>query len=134
MIEAVQLLDTNSSIKEVEEFIEGKKVKGDFITGEKFYEYCEMVRNAGGRFIKTLEGNMKAEFGDWIIMGVKGEFYPCKPDIFDATYESMADEEEAIAKRSEAVTQNYWARQDARETGAMAWQKDQAESKQIMKA
>ena len=38
-------------------------------------------------FISTLEGCMKADFGDWIIRGVKGELYPCKPDIFAATYE-----------------------------------------------
>ena len=37
--------------------------------------------------IPTLEGTMRAEIGDWIIRGVKGEFYPCKPDIFEATYE-----------------------------------------------
>jgi hypothetical protein len=37
--------------------------------------------------IKTLEGEMTAVKGDWIIQGVKGEFYPCKPDIFAATYE-----------------------------------------------
>ena len=37
--------------------------------------------------IKTLEGEMTASKGDWIIRGVKGEFYPCKPDIFAATYE-----------------------------------------------
>src|SRR5690348_2315770 len=35
----------------------------------------------------TLEGEMRANVGDWIIRGVKGEFYPCKPDIFEATYE-----------------------------------------------
>jgi hypothetical protein len=37
--------------------------------------------------IKTLEGTMRADIGDWIIKGVKGELYPCKPDIFEATYE-----------------------------------------------
>lgn len=37
--------------------------------------------------IPTLEGVMEANVGDWIIRGVKGEFYPCKPDIFAATYE-----------------------------------------------
>lgn len=37
--------------------------------------------------IDTLEGQMRADPGDWIIKGVKGEFYPCKPDIFAATYE-----------------------------------------------
>ena len=39
--------------------------------------------------IPTLEGVMEASPGDWIIKGVKGEFYPCKPDIFDATYEPV---------------------------------------------
>jgi hypothetical protein len=37
--------------------------------------------------IRTLEGTMIAEQGDWIIQGIKGELYPCKPDIFEATYE-----------------------------------------------
>lgn len=37
--------------------------------------------------IHTLEGDMRANLGDWIIKGVEGEFYPCKPDIFDKTYE-----------------------------------------------
>lgn len=37
--------------------------------------------------IDTLEGKMLAEPGDWVICGVKGELYPCKPDIFEATYE-----------------------------------------------
>lgn len=39
--------------------------------------------------ISTLEGVMRADPGDWIIKGVKGEFYPCKPDIFEATYEAI---------------------------------------------
>jgi hypothetical protein len=43
------------------------------------YEQCAVI--------KTLEGEMRADLGDWIIKGVKGELYPCKPDIFEATYE-----------------------------------------------
>lgn len=39
--------------------------------------------------INTLEGTMTAEVGDYIIKGVKGEFYPCKPDIFKLTYEEF---------------------------------------------
>ena len=39
--------------------------------------------------IRTLEGDMTASLGDWIIRGVQGEFYPCKPDIFAATYEAV---------------------------------------------
>ncbi len=38
--------------------------------------------------IVTLEGTMLAQPGDWIIKGVQGEFYPCKPDIFEQTYEA----------------------------------------------
>lgn len=39
--------------------------------------------------IYTLEGLHRVSFGDWIIQGVQGELYPCKPDIFEATYESL---------------------------------------------
>lgn len=42
-----------------------------------------------GIVIKTLEGNMTAVLGDWIIKGVQGEFYPCKSDIFEQTYEPV---------------------------------------------
>jgi hypothetical protein len=41
--------------------------------------------------IPTLEGEHRANIGDWIIRGVKGEFYPCKPDIFAQTYEAVED-------------------------------------------
>ena len=41
--------------------------------------------------IPTLEGNMKASIGDWIITGINGEQYPCKPDIFEKTYEKVLD-------------------------------------------
>lgn len=41
--------------------------------------------------IRTLEGKLYASPGDWIIKGVKGEFYPCKPDIFEATYEEVKE-------------------------------------------
>ena len=58
---------------------------------------CEIVTWCGGRAvgddnhviaIDTLEGTMYADPGDYVIKGVQGEFYPCKPDIFEATYES----------------------------------------------
>ena len=41
--------------------------------------------------IQTLEGVMIANIGDWIIKGVNGEFYPCKPDIFEKTYELVEE-------------------------------------------
>lgn len=47
------------------------------------------VNADGGIKIATLEGVMTANIGDWIIRGVKNEMYPCKPDIFTATYESV---------------------------------------------
>jgi len=48
-------------------------------------------RRPFGLLIHTLEGDMLADPGDWIIRGVQGEFYPCKPDIFEATYEPVGD-------------------------------------------
>ena len=50
------------------------------------YDYQHSPNNC---FIETLEGNMYFSDGDWVIKGVKGEFYPCKPDIFEETYESI---------------------------------------------
>lgn len=61
--------------------------------GERAYEGCEFV---GPHIsIETLEGTHAAAPGDWIIKGVAGEFYPCKPDIFDETYERVAGEVDA---------------------------------------
>jgi len=61
---------------------------------KSFHEWCESVGFydfESGRdetlIIPTLEGDHTAMPGDWIIKGVKGEFYPCKPDIFEMTYE-----------------------------------------------
>lgn len=46
-------------------------------------------KDADGLYIDTLEGRMHVSDGDWIIRGVKGELYPCKPDIFAETYEIL---------------------------------------------
>jgi hypothetical protein len=54
---------------------------------------CRVTDAANGErrvYIQTLEGDMAASPGDYIIKGVKDEFYPCKPDIFEATYEAVA--------------------------------------------
>ena len=59
--------------------------------------YVECINFCGERFygnldddiIETLEGQHKASLGDYIIKGVKGEIYPCKPDIFEMTYEEV---------------------------------------------
>jgi len=47
--------------------------------------------SARGFVIRTLEGDMRVEPGDWVIRGVKGEYYPCKSDIFEATYEAVTE-------------------------------------------
>ena len=47
--------------------------------------------------VATLEGDMTVMPGDWIITGVKGEVYPCKPDIFEMTYEAMPTDEDYLA-------------------------------------
>lgn len=46
----------------------------------------------GDAYIETLEGKMFIQNGDWIITGIKGEKYPCKPDIFEATYEPVNEQ------------------------------------------
>lgn len=79
VIEAVQFLG-ESSVQEM---------KGTW--GDKFWDGVGFF--VGGSVTKmrlvinTPEGTMTASIGDWIIKGVKGEFYPCKNDIFEATYE-----------------------------------------------
>ena len=52
-------------------------------------EYEMIIVPEKGLKIFTLEGSHMASVGDWIIKGVKGEFYPCKPDVFEATYEEV---------------------------------------------
>lgn len=51
--------------------------------------YADPQLGPGMMLIRTFEGNLRASVGDWIIKGVQGEFYPCKPDIFEATYDSV---------------------------------------------
>ena len=62
---------TGDNVEEIKEFV------------EPIAEYLEDEQVI---LIHTLEGDMKANVGDYIIKGVKGEFYPCKPDIFEETY------------------------------------------------
>lgn len=62
--------------------------------GENFQEISEfvgeyLIETEKSIQIKTLEGNHILSVGDYIIKGIKGEFYPCKPDIFEKTYEQV---------------------------------------------
>lgn len=73
-------------------------------TGVDYDRDCEILAWCGGQtlhpdqtegadvlfVIPTLEGDMAVTSGDWVIRGVRGEFYPCKPDIFAATYDAVA--------------------------------------------
>jgi hypothetical protein len=79
VIEAVKL--TRRCADVCVDFI-GKENVSDYNLGEFEEDSCYIN-------IRTLEGIMSASEGDWIIKGVKGEFYPCKPDIFKATYEAV---------------------------------------------
>ena len=56
----------------------------------EIYDFCRIVIfECGVPIIHTLEGDMKVDVNDWVIKGIKGEFYPCKPDIFEQTYEKV---------------------------------------------
>lgn len=81
VIEAIQW--NNVNYKEISEFV------GITLTPDLESDAAYQTGQGQPVFslsIPTLEGNMKAMPGDWIIKGVKGEFYPCKPDIFEQTY------------------------------------------------
>lgn len=92
-IRAIQWDGTN--LFDVVSFMSGPpELKG--IGQDKWEQYTDLVRLSGLK-IKTLEGEMSASVGDWVIRGIKGEFYPCKPDIFAETYES-AEVQPAMAR------------------------------------
>ena len=72
--------------------VEVQAVQWDGKNEDEVLKFCSKARimiKGDSIFIDTLEGTMEAKKGDYIIKGVKGEFYPCKPDIFEATYEEV---------------------------------------------
>lgn len=81
---------TGDNLAQIIHFTDGRapETRSDH-AGMKWEEYVALVR-AEGLKIYTLEGIHLASIGDWIIRGVKGEFYPCKPDIFAQTYDEVA--------------------------------------------
>lgn len=80
-IEAIQLQPDHVTIVECIEFISSG------LDESLVKMSARRVEERGALMIQTLEGEMQASYGDYIIKGVKGEFYPCKPDIFELTYE-----------------------------------------------
>ena len=85
-VESIQL--TKENIIEVFDFLDGANYK-ETKSVEELEDFSQRMLKQGYIEIETLEGYMKASFGDYIIKGIKGEFYPCKPDIFQATYEEV---------------------------------------------
>lgn len=82
VIEAVQW--TGKNFDDISHFT------GDWHGHKKAHEDAEEgAIKSGSIYIRTLEGVMMASSGDWIIKGIAGEFYPCKPDIFEQTYEAV---------------------------------------------
>lgn len=84
-------------------------------------ELCGYRANEGSRpWIETLEGLMHGNVGDWLIRGVKGEYYFCKPDIFDATYERVeARDRIAELERENRRLKQEWAIADGARSGEM---------------
>lgn len=94
VIEAI--LWTGDNLRDVLAFT-GKHPRFDeWFQSFEAYE-AHVVADRGAFHIKTLEGTMEAMPGDWIIRGVAGEHYPCKPDIFEATYDAVEEAEGGAA-------------------------------------
>jgi hypothetical protein len=73
VVEAIKFDATSENLVELSEFLSQRTLVFD--------PQKEQI------IIETWEGDVTASKGDWIIKGIKGEFYPCKPDVFEATYE-----------------------------------------------
>ena len=85
-IEAIQWDGTEVCLETILPWIDFDALPDDGVHVGKGVGYVPAL---GTLDIPTLEGTMTASPGDWIIRGVKGEFYPCKPDIFEMTYEPV---------------------------------------------
>lgn len=93
IIEAELLTKDENGIKNCLKFMGDTSDFTSQIGADRFHEYCnDLIKENKGLRIKTLESDGEtqiASFGDYIIKGVKGEFYPCKPEIFEMTYEKI---------------------------------------------
>lgn len=98
VVEAIQLTENN--VKECYELVTGETVTLiSSMDRMKWPEFVDGVRE-NGLTIPTLEDGADkrakhvASIGDWIIQGIQGEFYPCKPDIFAQTYEAVPNDQQ----------------------------------------
>ena len=88
VIEARQFVSNNGPIEHMDELIAWMNASGHPDRYPRLTDETPVASHDHTNiFISTLEGEICASVGDWIIKGVKGEFYPCKPDIFEQTYE-----------------------------------------------
>jgi hypothetical protein len=88
-IEAMRFIGNTAETMAVYHWIENNTLGSFDPLGDVPASGVSIDPATGQMLIATLEGVMSAKLGDWIIRGVHGEFYPCKPDIFDATYERV---------------------------------------------
>ena len=82
VVEAIQLTNDNLVFENLVEFCKPRKF------------YIKQHKDELYGIVETLEGDMKANLGDWVIKGVGGECYPCKPGIFNATYDKVKENKE----------------------------------------
>jgi hypothetical protein len=67
------------------------KLEAEGMISTRYEGYIGRPDDCHNLGIRTLEGSMRVNPGDYIIKGIKGEFYPCKPDIFEATYDAVEE-------------------------------------------
>jgi hypothetical protein len=96
IVEAIQFIDNVEVIESILDMSDRKinviDTRGDYSKPQKNKKYLE---------IETLEGIMEANIGDYIIKGIRGEVYPCKPGIFEATYEKVKKHKEPVIMKAE---------------------------------
>lgn len=99
VVEAVRW--TGSNLEEIRNFVGGYLI-------EECVELFDIKRTLKEMLvdiaIDTLEGTMRVDYGDYIIKGVQGEFYPCKPDIFHETYENLIDKNGEYEVKDEEIS------------------------------
>lgn len=98
IVEAVQYHRTEESFEEISKFTNNQVIRG----------------RDNSIIIPTLEGEIEARPNDWIIKGIKGEFYPCRLDIFVATYEKITEEGDITCPHCKKEIQNKTRREERR--------------------
>jgi hypothetical protein len=101
VIDAVQWTGYNH--REMYNFLTNNICKDKYMTAEGENFYIDHSKVVGGLIIKTLEGEHIASCGDYILKGVRGEFYPCKKEIFEETYEIVDSSDCEIPRETQLL-------------------------------